>query len=197
MKKIILASCGFEKNQDFKNYILTLLSKPVNKLSVVIITTASVEWKERNKHAVLAKKVMEEMGFKKVTFLDVELEDPSELKKYDLIYINGGNPFYLLYHLKKSAADRVIIQLANHGVVIVGVSAGAVVLGPNINIVDYLEKNLNIVNLNDLNGLYLTDIIIYPHYTDQIEKKIKMFESKFKVKIERLLDDQSIIVEEQ
>ncbi len=194
MKKVILASHGFQKNKNLKKHILALLPKPAKELSAVIITTASAEWKEKNKHAILAKQELEDMGFKKVVFLDVEFEDPNKLKQYDVIYINGGNPFYLLYYIKKSGSDKIITRLANKGVIIVGVSGGGVVLGPNINIVDYFDRKINTIKLKDLTGLNLTNIIIYPHYTKKVEGKIKKFEVKYQCKVRRLIDNQSITI---
>jgi len=193
MKKIILSSYGFQKNTALKKNLSQLLPKPAEQLSVVIITTASAEWKEKNKHAILAKNILEEMGFKKVVFLDVEFEDPNKLKEYDVIYINGGNPFYLLYYLKKTGADAIIKQCAEK-TIIVGISGGGVVLGPNINIVDNLDSKLNMVGLEDLAGLALTDIIIYPHYQEDIEKKIKNFEEKYNCRVTRLTDKQALMV---
>src|SRR3989338_6276946 len=189
MKKIILSSHGFQKKK-----LLALLPSVAKNLSVAIITTASAEWKEKNKHAILAKQVLEDAGFKKVEFLDVEFENPNKLKKFDVIYINGGNPFYLLHHLKKSGADKIITQLADQGVIIIGISGGGVVLGPNINIVDYFDKKINSIKLKDLTGLNLTDISIYPHYTKEVEEKIKKFESKFQCKVKRLTDSQSVVI---
>lgn len=55
-----------------------------------------------------------------------------------MLYINGGNPFTLLFFAKKSGADEVIKTLAVQNVIIVGVRAGALLLGPNINIVNFL-----------------------------------------------------------
>ncbi|PJC01115.1 MAG: hypothetical protein CO073_04305 [Candidatus Komeilibacteria bacterium CG_4_9_14_0_8_um_filter_36_9] len=75
MKKIILSSHGFQKNKSLKNKLLALLPSAARDLSVAIITTASAEWKEKNKHAILAKQVLEDAGFKKVEFLDVEFEN--------------------------------------------------------------------------------------------------------------------------
>jgi dipeptidase E len=194
MKKIILTSSGFEKNKTLKQQFLKLLPSLAKRLSVVIITTASAEWKEKNKHAILAKKFLENMGFRKVEFLDVEFENPNRLKKFDIIYINGGNPFYLLYYLKKSSSDKIITQISDKGAIIIGVSAGAVVLGPNINIVNYFDKKLNIVKLKNFTALNLTNIIIYPHYKKDSEEKIEKFESKFNCKVKRLSDDQSIVI---
>jgi len=194
MRKIILTSHGFTKNTVLKKKFLGLLPNLTKNLSAVIITTASAEWKEKNKHAVSAKQVLENMGFKKVAFLDVEFESPNKLKNFDVIYISGGNPFYLLYHLKKSGANKVIQKLADKGVILVGVSGGGVVLGPDINIVSYLDRKLNIVKLKDLTALNLTDVIIYPHFKKEVESKLKQFESKFNCKVKRLQDEQSVVV---
>jgi len=74
MKKIILSSHGFQKNKSLKNKLLALLPSAAKNLSVAIITTASAEWKEKNKHAILAKQVLEDAGFKKVEFLMLNLK---------------------------------------------------------------------------------------------------------------------------
>lgn len=194
MANLILSSHGFQKNKTLKKRLLTLLPKAVKNLSVAIVTTASAEWKEKNKHAILAKQTLDDMGFKQVKFVDIEFENPNKLRKFDFIYINGGNPFYLLYHLKKSGADEVIAQLADQGVVIVGISGGGVVLGPNINIVDYFDRKINAIKLKDLTGLNLTDAIIYPHYAREVEEKIKKFESKYQCKVRRLTDNQLVTI---
>lgn len=43
--------------------------------------------------------------FKKVDFNDIEFDKPELLEKYNVIYFNRGNPFYLQYNMKKSGAD--------------------------------------------------------------------------------------------
>lgn len=192
MKQVILSSHGFEKNIALKQRLFDLLPKPADQLSVVIVTTASAEWKEKNKHAVSAKKVLEEMGFNKVVFLDIEFEDPNKLKRFDVIYINGGNPFYLLDKLRKTGADAIIKQFAEK-VILVGISGGGVVLGPNISIVDYFDAKLNTVGIRDLTGLGLTDIIMYPHYQEAAEEKIKLFESENNCRVTRLTDQQGLV----
>jgi len=194
MKRIILSSHRFQKNNSLRQKLIELLQGSADALSAVIITTASAEWKEKNKHAVESKQVLEDIGFKEVAFLDIEFENPKNLENYDVIYISGGNPFYLLYHLKKSGADKIISELAAKGIIIVGVSGGGVVLGPNIDIVNYFDKKLNIVKLKDLTGLGLTDIIIYPHYKSKVENEIKKSEAKFNCRIKRLNDNQAIVI---
>ncbi len=193
MNKIILASHGFKKNKFLKKELLKLLPSLPKNLAVAIITTASVEWKEKNKHAISAKNTLERMGFKAVKFLDVEFDDPNLLKNFGVIYISGGNTFYLLYHLKKSGADKIIKNISER-VVLVGVSAGAVVLGPSIEIAQYFDDERNIVKLNNFSALKLTDVVILPHYNETYENKVRDFEKKCRCKVTRLKDTQAVVV---
>lgn len=149
------------------------------------------------------KKDFIQMGFHTIDFTDIEYDDPETLRKYDVIYICGGNPFHLLYHIKKSGCDRILKSLANKNVIIVGVSAGAVILGPNINIVNYFTPQINTINLRDLTALGLTDTYIFPHYDREdlfannaektIEDRIVAFETLNKCNVVRVSDNQSIL----
>ena len=82
----------------------------------------------------------------------------------DIIYISGGNPFNLLYHTKKSGADEILKHLASQNVIIVGVSAGALLLGPHIKIVQFFTPQMNTLDIKDFSALNLTDKLIFPHY---------------------------------
>jgi dipeptidase E len=62
----------------------------------------------------------------------------------------------LLYHLKKSGADLKLKELAKQNTILVGVSAGAIILGPNINVIDYFTPQMNTVNIKDLTALRIT-----------------------------------------
>ena len=190
MKKIFLTSHGFS-DEPVCQAFLKLLPKPPQELTVAIITTASVEYKEKNKYAVSTKEYFEELGFKKVSFVDVESGDPKVLKDFDVIYLNGGNTFYLSHHLKKSGADKVLKEIADN-TVLVGTSAGAVVLGPDIKIAARFDDERNTIGLKDFSALGLTDIITIPHYRDELENDIKDFEKENNCQVTRLKDGQAV-----
>jgi len=149
--------------------------------------------KEENKYAVLTKEYFEELGFKKVSFIDVEFDNPKTLKDFDVIYINGGNTFYLSYHLKKSGADKVLKEMADKAI-LVGTSAGAVILGPDIKIADRFDDERNVVGLKDFSALNLIDIIIIPHYREELENDLKNFEKENNCKVTRLKDGQAVSI---
>ena len=193
MAKILLTSTGFfhQKVRAQFNKLIT------NKKSAVIITTASPK-KELNQIKMPIRIDLEGMGFERVTFLDVENESIDSLRDADVIYISGGNPFVLLHHLRESGADRLLQKKVNEDCIIVGVSAGAVVLGSSIRIVEWFSPALNTIDLKDFTGIQLFDFSLLPHadrkdlfpFTDSIEDRMIAFEKASGEQVYRLSDDE-------
>lgn len=182
-----------------------MIDGEVSRLEATILTTASKQ-KENNRFAIKAKNDLIQMGFKTVDFTDIEYERPEKLERYSVLYISGGNPFYLLYHLKRSGADFIIKKLAKQNVVIVGASAGAVILEPNIDLVQFFTPEMNDVGLKDLRALGLTDKTIFPHcdredlFPDDagrtIEERLKAFETAHQGAVIRIKDDGFYLINE-
>lgn len=203
MTKILLTSNGFFTDL-IKQQFLQLIDGDLSNLKATIITTASFK-KQNNRFAMKAKEDLLGFGFKKVDFNDIEFDKPELLEKYNVIYINGGNPFYLLYHMKKSGADLILKDIAKQNTVIVGVSAGAIILGPNIEVVNYFTPQINTVDIQDLTALGLTNKAIFPHYDREdlfqinsgrsIEDRLKVFENINKCSVVRLKDDESVLIQ--
>ncbi|MFB4213511.1 Type 1 glutamine amidotransferase-like domain-containing protein [Shouchella sp. JSM 1781072] len=201
--KLLLTSNGFY-NDAIKDGFLKLIKGKPNELGVAIITTASPQ-KENNKYAQKAKEDYEDMGFRNIDFIDIEFDNPKSLAHKDVIYINGGNPFNLLFHTKQSGADSAFRDLVNKNVVIIGVSAGAVLLGPNIKVVHFFTPQMNTLNTMDFSALGLTDKVVFPHYDREdlfkdstnknIEDRLKEFEILEGCEVTRLKDDEYIIIE--
>ncbi|MDF1998481.1 Type 1 glutamine amidotransferase-like domain-containing protein [Peribacillus frigoritolerans] len=176
----------------------------MSNLQATIITTASHK-KQNNRFAMKAQEDLFGFGFKKVDFNDIEFDKPELLEKYNVIYINGGNPFYLLYHMKKSGADLILKDIAKQNTVIVGVSAGAIILRPNIEVVNYFTPRINTVDMQDLTALGLINKAIFPHYDREdlfpnnsgrsIEDRLKVFENINKCSVVRLKDYESVLIQ--
>lgn len=121
------------------------------------------------------------MGFNNIDFLDIEFENPISLYDKDVIYINGGNPFELLFQIKHSGTDNILKDLVYRNITVVGVSAGALILGPDIDIVHYFTPQWNSRDLNDFSALNFTNTRIFPHYDrvdlfeDNVEDKLSNF----------------------
>lgn len=120
------------------------------------------------------------------------------------MYIAGGNPFYLLYHLIRSGADEILKGMSKKDVVIVGVSAGSMILGENIEIVHFFTSDINTVNLTNFTTLQIISTNIFPHYDrndlfsnvdgESIEDRLKNFEERYQCKVLRLKDDETATI---
>ncbi|WP_419874899.1 Type 1 glutamine amidotransferase-like domain-containing protein [Candidatus Pristimantibacillus sp. PTI5] len=202
MAKILLTSNGFY-TKAIKNQFLKFIHGEKSQMKATIITTASPQ-KENNRYAQKAKEDFKGMGFQNIDFIDLEFDNPEILTQNDVIYISGGNPFNLLFHTKKSGADEILRKLASQNVVIVGVSAGAILLGPNIKIVHFFTPQMNTLNIEDFTALDLTSKLIFPRYDREdlfkdgtgksIEDRLEEFEALEKCEVTRLKDDQCISI---
>ena len=83
-----------------------------------------------------------------------------------MIYLAGGNTFYFLKHLRKSGLIPQLKQFVEGGGVLAGLSAGAIILTPNIGTAGppLPEPDDNDVKLKNLRSLGLVRFEFYPHY---------------------------------
>lgn len=176
------------------------LSKYIAPLSsAAIVVTADNEYKERNYHVPRVINELKEFGLRVDTF-DLDMQNATELLKYDVVEFIGGNPYYLLNSIRVHNASAVIKQLAEKKVLL-GWSAGAMVFTPSIEIVDKLTPEINIVKLDNLDSLSLTNTHIIPHYNkflkrfDKLEDICQAYEQEHNCSIVRLDDGDGIIIE--
>jgi dipeptidase E len=87
----------------------------------------------------------------------------TRLSGKDLIWLCGGNQYYLRWILRESGADEIIRELVTAGTVFAGWSAGAVVAGPTLRFMEHLE-DLGVVPDIIPDGLNLTDAVVLPHF---------------------------------
>lgn len=167
--------------------------------SAAVVVTADNEYKERNYHVPRVVKELQDYGLTVDTF-DLDKQDATELLKYDVVEFIGGNPYYLLNSIRKHNAADVIKQLAEKKVLL-GWSAGALVLTPSIQIVNTLTPEMNIINLDELDGLSLVETHILPHYNkfinrfENLEDICQSYEKENNCSIARLNDGDGIIIE--
>lgn len=163
-------------------------------ISVAIVTTAA-EGKSENKYSQLAKKQFEELGFVTVNFVDLETDPQKDFSLYGVIYVCGGNTFKLLKFAREADFKSSIENLLERGGIYIGVSAGSIIVGPSIAVAGEVAADSNDIGLEDLTGFGITDLIILPHYSPEIETETAVFENKYSVKVERLSNSQAILIE--
>lgn len=141
---------------------------------VVFIPTASTV-EEVTFYIDKDKKALCELGLE-IDELDVARASYSETERLlsdaDVIFVDGGNTFFLLQELKRSGADKLIIEHINRGGLYIGASAGSMVLCPNVEYGAMMDKPEVATELNgDFSALAVVDFYLVPHYTNFPFKK--------------------------
>jgi len=194
--KLLLTSAGLSC-EAIRNKFLQMVGKDPKDVVVAFIPTAADP--EKDKWFVkAATNEIEELGMKLVT-IDLKEENKQSLEEKlancDVLYVNGGNTFYLSDWARKSGFDSVLKDFINKGKVYIGTSAGSILLGPDISISGWDSSwDKNIVGLKDLAGLNLVPFVISPHFT---ESERHLLESKIKevnYKVIALTNKQAMVV---
>jgi len=199
-KTLLLTSGGM---RPMKDEIIKLLQKPAYDITVAFITTAykyKLEEDPYYKNEDL-QIMREEMGFN-VEEVDIEGKKELEVMKLlelkDIIFVAGGNTFYLLKAMRQCNFEKVIIKLLKEGKVYIGTSAGSIVAGRTIKTAGWKNGDKNIVGLKDLKGLNLVpfDIFVHyqPEYAETIRKQIKSPRKRAK-RLKILTDEQALLVQ--
>lgn len=143
------------------------------------------------------RKELGEMGLTHDEINISEEKDLSGWKDYDIYYVCGGNTFYILDRMRKTGLDKVLISAVKSGKFYIGVSAGSIIAGPDIEVAGFGDADINDVNLVDLSGLRLTSHIIFPHYSDADEKDLVDFkEKRIGEAVITLADKQAVFIED-
>jgi len=193
MTKLLLTSTGLT-NQNIANQFLQIIDKPVSQIKVIFVPAASRN-EEELKYVMESKKELLNLGILENNIKTLNLDKHvsfQEVENFDVIYVCGGNTFYLLKKVRETGFDEVIIEFAKTDKLYLGVSAGSILVCPNIDIANPFDEND--VSLTDLTGLNLTDIIVSPHYKDKEKAIIDNFKKKSQYDVVPLTDEQALLI---
>lgn len=168
MKKIFLASSFKDVSNLFSEF-----EKNYEGKTVTFIPTASKVEKVVF-YVESAKKEFEKLGIT-IDILDISESSQeqinSKLRSNDYIYISGGNSFYLLHELKRTGADKIIIEEVNAGKLYIGESAGSIITSANIEYIKAMDSYKKAPDLIDFDALNLVDFYTVPHVNNFPFKK--------------------------
>lgn len=190
--KLLLTSAGM----NVKDELIKILPKFANKIKLAHIITASKP--EKNKSYVdKDKQQMIKLGFD-VEDIDIEGKNENELrnllKNKDIIYVQGGNTFYLLKFVKTSGFDKVVRDLINKGIIYVGASAGSYITCPTIEQANWKGIDKNIVGLTDLTGLNLIPFIIFAHFKEKYKSIVEKGSKTTNLPVIAINDNQAVLM---
>lgn len=133
--KLLLTSGGLE-NKSIINALQDLVQKPFSESKIAFIPTAA-NLEEGDKKDWFIKDLinLKHLNFNSIDIVDISAL-PKEiwlerLKDIDIIYVEGGNTYHLMYWFNQSGLSEIIPELLKNKVY-VGVSAGTLVATPSI-----------------------------------------------------------------
>jgi dipeptidase E len=161
--KLLLTSAGLT-NDILKKTFLDLVGKEPGDITIAFITTASNTEKNTD-YIKRDRDNLKRLGVQYISLIDISQPETTwkeVLQKSDVIYVEGGNTFYLLDELRKSGLNTTLKNITR-GKLYVGVSAGSIIVTPTIAIAQVEPADPNTVNLQDLTGLNWVPFEISPH----------------------------------
>ncbi len=198
--KLFLCSLGINS----KEALQTLFAKPLSEIRCgVIKNPMDLKTLEKRKFLYgLVDSSFVELGINKIDIDLREYEGKSkELKDVindlDMLWITGGNVFYLRWLIKKVEFGPILLNAVKGGLVYGGDSAGALVVCPTLKYLDMVDDTSQIPEVI-FKGLNIIDFIPLPHW-DNVDFKSKLIEIREKLendgfKVLVFGDKQSVVV---
>ena len=166
-----------------------LNEKTESKKILFIPTATNVD--EYKKYIHLTQKVFEDFGYEVENFdISVFSEETvkEKISETKIIFVSGGNTFYLLQELKNKNLISYLRGKIENGLLYIGESAGSVITAPNIGYADIVDDKVLATELNDYTGLNLVDFYVVPHFEEEpfvesSRKVVGLYKDKLDLKV--------------
>lgn len=145
------------------------------------------------------KQSLYDCGIKNIENVDLKDKKPGELEKIladkDIIFVEGGNTFYLLHWVRRSGFDKVLLKFLEKGGLYVGVSAGSYIACPTIEQATWKHQDRNRVGMTDFTALHLVPFLITAHFEEKYKVIVDQAAKGTKYPIVALTDQQAIVMQ--
>ena len=130
---VLLTSCGLETNA-IEQAFQKMLNKEPSQIKAMFIPTAAIS---PDAIEVLPKCLNDllKCGIARENIVVYDLHDDMDIdlsETYDVIYLCGGDPYYLLKRVRERGFDKKLKSFIEHGGVVVGVSAGSMIFADDM-----------------------------------------------------------------
>ena len=193
---MILTSSLYESIELVKKF----LDKNTESKKILFIPTAT-NVDEYKKYIYLTQKAFEDFGYEVENF-DVSIFSEEiakeKLSEAKIVFISGGNTFYLLQELKRKNLTSYLKERIENGLLYIGESAGSVIAAPDIEYASIVDDKTLATELDDYTGLNLVDFYIVPHFEEEpfVESSrntVELYKDKLDLKL--INNKEAILVE--
>lgn len=193
MKIILSSDINFILNQGY-----SLTGIPKDEIRIGYVTTASKGAKDSS-YINKIKELIRKEGYN-LKEIDIEGKSREHLESFfkdkNIIQVEGGNTFYLLKAIRNSYFPELLKNLLNQGRVYIGISAGAYIMCPTIEVANWNENGRDRFGVIDFKALNYLPFILKCHYTDDQKIKIEEKKKSLKYPLKLLRDGQGILFED-
>lgn len=133
----------------------------------LIVFVPSATTRSQEEYFRFFKQNMSEYGRFNIDYVDL-YKNWEKARDARVVYIAGGNTYKLIDAMRKSGFED-FLKNESHRLIIVGNSAGAVVLGKDIG----TTNDDDIIGVESTSGLGLVEYSVCPHYTDEKEDRLQ------------------------
>jgi len=198
--KLLLTSNGIA-NKSIEHALLSLIDKKPEEIKVVIVPTAA-NVVPRRKNWLIDDMFRISEIFPNVDIVDfsaINLKDwKPRLAEAEILIFGGGNPFYLKYCMEKFGLEGLLNEWVQSKV-LVGISAGSMVMGQNIAFEPKAESMEYLLN-REQTGLGFVDFNFLPHLDEEdsgvTERTAQKQASKFLKTLYAIDDNTAIKIDE-
>lgn len=174
--KLMLGSQGFTTDE-IAEAVENLVGKALENINMAIINEAYVAIEGDHDKRWMIKELsrIEKQVGGIIDFVNLRAYDKEEVKKRlqhaDMMYIVGGKNFILPDLFKETGFDEILREFAKEKVVM-GTSAGSIVLGKQIESDAYWKERYGVTNAEIRNKMLgFADFNIVPHYKRKDHEK--------------------------
>ncbi|HEY40793.1 MAG TPA: type 1 glutamine amidotransferase-like domain-containing protein [Dehalococcoidia bacterium] len=166
MKKLVLYSDQIPSiSEKIDNELVTMLGK-TNPIIGYIPSCADPQRKYyQERQAYYAR-----LGMDLKVYFELDKEYHPELLEpllsCDAIHLSGGNTYYFLHWLRRRNMMDTLVQYVAQGGVLIGVSAGSILMTPDITTSSLCGDEIN-EGETDFSGMGLVSFAFVPHFGDR------------------------------
>ena len=196
VQTLLLTSGGIVP--EVREHFLSILPKKPEENKVAFVTTAAYgesknpTWMEKDRQLLYG------CGIKHIEDLDLKDKTQDDLERIladkDIVFVNGGNTFYLLHWVRRSGFDKVLSHFLLRGGLYVGVSAGSYIVCPTIEQATWKHQDRNRVGMIDFTALNLVPFLITAHFEEKYRTIVEQAAKMTDYPIVALTDRQAIVV---
>jgi dipeptidase E len=170
MKMILFSGGDYHHNKKLNDRMFELTGVPAQNIQDIVMVYVPSMNDEHGDYFQEWKRFYKKLGVKKFHFFPLKKSNPKSLvdkvMNAHIIFFSGGNTFTFLRNMRRSGLRNNFKQFLARGGVLSGMSAGSILMTPNIMLakIPSYDQDPNEAKVTNLKALNLLPFEFSPHY---------------------------------